>query len=582
MAELNYLKELTLNFNLRKPTSKRPTNVYAVVKVCGKQIKIPTTCKINAYLWDSKKQVPMLLNSMSNVERDNAKHVFTIINSFQSAFSEYYCYFYQNFQEITSEEVRGFFEKNVLSKLMVNKNMAKNGVPNVKRERKATKALQKALELYPEVNDRGVKDSSIETYQRNLKNFINYCEDIQRDSVKMLTSKGLSDYEIWLRKKGKSNSLIRSSIRIVRILVNDVICKHPTFRNYGVEPLIVKLVKNIRSEGKQVELLDEEVAALENCKGLSPVQMEYRDLFLLECITGQRASDIPTLFNPSKYKIKDNYFSFITIKEKTPALVERTPKVLEIIDRYKDGFKHIDINNRFLSKYESINIKAIAKKAGLSRPISYQDNRRNIMSRPLFEIIASHFGRHTFCTKMARVVPIETLKYLTGHKTTQALKKYYIHQTDEDRINIVNEALNGGTKADTNKTGLNNSNPLNNLFAYNLLIHLDNLMKNNIDAFHTESTKQAIKIIKDVSTLNDYPEDIDKEKVISLDRIVFELSYYFTDAQLYSIFKYKELHFGIVGSSLSQEEVMQLFHQEDLERPKRKLLIDLEEWEKTH
>ena len=317
MAELNYLKELTLNFNLRKPTSKRPTNVYAVVKVCGKQIKIPTTCKINAYLWDSKKQVPMLLNNMSNAERDNAKQVFNIINSFQSAFSEYYCYFYQNFQEITSEEVRGFFEKNVLSKLMVNKNMAKNGVPNVKRERKATKALQKALELYPEVNDRGVKDSSIETYQRNLKNFINYCEDIKRDSVKMLTSKGLSDYEIWLRKKGKSNNLIRSSIRIVRILVNDVICKHPTFRNYGVEPLIVKLVKNIRSEGKQVELLDEEVAALENCKGLSPVQMEYRDLFLLECKTGQRASDIPTLFNPSKYKIKDNYFSFITIKEKT-------------------------------------------------------------------------------------------------------------------------------------------------------------------------------------------------------------------------------------------------------------------------
>ena len=92
MAELNCLKELTLNFNLRKPTSKRPTNVYAVVKVCGKQLKIPTTAKINAYLWDSKKQVPMLLNSMSDAERDNAKRVFSIINSFQSAFSDYYCY----------------------------------------------------------------------------------------------------------------------------------------------------------------------------------------------------------------------------------------------------------------------------------------------------------------------------------------------------------------------------------------------------------------------------------------------------------------------------------------------------------
>jgi hypothetical protein len=70
MTELNYLKEMTLNFNLRKPTSKRPTNVYAVVKVCGKQMKIPTTAKINAYLWDSKKQIPMLLDCMSDVDNN--------------------------------------------------------------------------------------------------------------------------------------------------------------------------------------------------------------------------------------------------------------------------------------------------------------------------------------------------------------------------------------------------------------------------------------------------------------------------------------------------------------------------------
>ena len=145
MAELNYPKELTLNFNLRKPTSKRPTNVYAVVKVCGKQIKIPTTAKINAYLWDSKKQLPLMLDSMSDAERHNAKHVFSIINSFHSAFVEYIIYLYQNFQEITSEDVRSFFEKNVLSKLIHKNKMAKNGVPNVKRERKATKALLKAI-----------------------------------------------------------------------------------------------------------------------------------------------------------------------------------------------------------------------------------------------------------------------------------------------------------------------------------------------------------------------------------------------------------------------------------------------------
>ena len=45
MAELNYVKGLTLNFNLRKPSSKKPTNVYAVVKVCGKQIKFGAKTK---------------------------------------------------------------------------------------------------------------------------------------------------------------------------------------------------------------------------------------------------------------------------------------------------------------------------------------------------------------------------------------------------------------------------------------------------------------------------------------------------------------------------------------------------------
>ena len=118
MSELNYAKGLTLNFNLRKPTSKKPTNIYAVVKVCGKQIKIPTTAKINAYLWDSKKQVPKLLNSMSDTERDNVKHVFDIIFLFQSAFSDYYYYICQNFRQVSPKDIREHFEKTVLLEII--------------------------------------------------------------------------------------------------------------------------------------------------------------------------------------------------------------------------------------------------------------------------------------------------------------------------------------------------------------------------------------------------------------------------------------------------------------------------------
>lgn len=574
MAELNYLKELTLNFNLRKPTSKRPTNVYAVVKVCSKQIKIPTTAKINAYLWDSKKQIPMLLDCMSDAERDNAKHVFSIINSFHTAFIEYYNYLYLNFQEITSDNVRVYFEKNVLSKLIANKNMAKNGVPNVTRQRKATNALDKALGIYA----KSISDSTLTTYKYNLQNFKDYCAEIKRDSVLMLSKKGLNEFEAYLKGKGKTINNIRNCLRVVKTLVNEILAKHPDFKKYGIEEIEIKLPKDKKSEGKKVELTDDEITAIKNCEGLTPVQTEYRDLFILECLTGQRVSDIPTLFNPNLYTIEGDYFSFITKKEKVAALVKRTPEVLEIIDKYKDGFKHININSLNLAQSETNALKEIAMKAGLNRVITYKDNKGETHSEPLYKMISSHFGRHTFVTCMARIMSLEEVKYLTGHKDTQSLNKNYLHQTVGDKINILDKVFNKAEKSDNPTTKVGRKDVLNVLFAYDMLLSIEYAMKNDIN-FNTDSTRQAIEIIKNVVGLSSYPKEIDKEKVVALDGIVFELSYYYRDVQLYSAYQYKEHYFGIIDKVASYDEINLMFANEDIERPKQIMDAQIEEYE---
>ncbi len=574
MAELNCLKELTLNFNLRKPTSKRPTNVYAVVKVCGKQIKIPTTAKINAYLWDSKKQIPMLLDCMSDAERDNAKHVFSIINSFHTAFIEYYNYLYLNFQEITSDNVRVYFEKNVLSKLIANKNMAKNGVPNVTRQRKATNALDKALGIYA----KSISDSTLTTYKYNLQNFKDYCAEIKRDSVLMLSKKGLNEFEAYLKGKGKTINNIRNCLRVVKTVVNEILAKHPDFKKYGIEEIEIKLPKDKKSEGKKVELTDDEITAIKNCEGLTPVQTEYRDLFILEYLTGQRVSDIPTLFNPNLYTIEGDYFSFITKKEKVAALVKRTPEVLEIIDKYKDGFKHININSRYLAQGETNALKEIAMKAGLNRIITYKDNKGETHSEPLYKMISSHFGRHTFVTRMARQMSLEKVKYLTGHKDTQSLNKNYLHQTVEDRINILDKAFNRTEKNDNPTTEIGRKDVLNEQFAYDMLLNIEHAIKNDIN-FNTDSTRQAIKIIKSVVGLSSCPKDINIEKVAALDRIVFELSYYYRDAQLYSAYQYKEHYFGIIDKVASYDEINLMFANEDIERPKQVIDALIDEYE---
>ena len=573
MEQLNYAKGMTLNFNLRKPLSKRPTNLYAVVNACGKQIKIPTTAKINAYMWDKKKQLPMMFDGMSEGERDNAKQVLSIILSFQSAFSDYYCYICQNFRIFSQKDVRDYFEKTVLSELIVKK-MAKNGVLNVRRERKATKALLEAIELY---SKQQVTASTIKTYRYNLQNFLDYCNAIQRDSIRMLTDDGMKEFESYLRKQKKSADNIRNCIRVVKTLTNKVIAKNDKFKSYGVKPISYKLPENISTKGKKVELTDEEIEAIRTCEGLTPKQVEYRDLFMLEILTGQRASDIHILFDPSLFTVRRGYFCFITKKEKVPAKVKQTPEILEIINRYKDGFKYIDINSGSLVQNESTCLKLIGRKAGLNRIIEYVDNEGIKQSKPLCDLLSSHYGRHTFVTKMARIMTLEEVKYLTGHKDTQSLTKNYLHQTEDDVIDILENAF--ADKSNSSNPIVVKNDALNVIFAYDSFISIIELMNKNNDVFHLDSTKQAIKVMKDISKLNSYSKDANVSKVQELEQVIFELSYYFRDTLLYSVYKHKESYFGMQVEVPSTQDVEIMFAQEDLERPQKQIQADIEAWE---
>lgn len=72
----------SLNFNLREPRAKKATQLYAVIRVDGKQYKIPLQCKIQPWLWNSRKQIPI-----SNGDT-NALHIFNIISHLRLLFEK--------------------------------------------------------------------------------------------------------------------------------------------------------------------------------------------------------------------------------------------------------------------------------------------------------------------------------------------------------------------------------------------------------------------------------------------------------------------------------------------------------------
>ena len=88
--------------------------------------------------------------------------------------------------------------------------------------------------------------------------------------------------------------------------------------------------------------------------------------------------------------------------------------------------------------------------------------------------------------------------------------------------------------------------------------------------------------MKDISMLNNFSKDTNISKVVELEKVVFELSYYFRDTLLYSVYKYKEQYFGLNVDVPSTEDVESMFIQEDIERPEKQKQAELEEWEDCH
>ena len=434
MKRLNNVNEVfTLNFNLRQPKGNKKTNVYAVIKINGRQIKTPIDCKINPWNWDKRKQVPKFSNNMTEEDRENAQHVFNVIYEWKMNFQKYYVYICRNYVIPNEKEL---MEK-VAKKVRIQKDKEIKGTvkPAKKRDIKATTELKKALELYPTLYPTIAK-STLETYDFQLRAFINYCKDINKDTVKMLTDDGLKEFEVYLSGKKETVSKIRNSLRVLITLINKCLVKHPYFKKMGFKKVTIDLPKEQKTEGKKVPLTEEEIEKLRNNEGLTPKEIEYRDLFLLAVYTGQRASDLHRFFTKD-YTVEGNYFVFYNQKKKVEAIIEQTPEVMEILERYKDGFKNVDINAKKLSMLITNNLKMTAEKLGLNREIRYLKNGEEKVE-PLYEIIGSQFGRHTFITEKIRSgMSADTVKYLSGHKDTQAINKNYTHLTAKDKIGIL-------------------------------------------------------------------------------------------------------------------------------------------------
>ena len=412
---------ISVNFNLRKPKSSTPTALYMVVyylttEGVSKQAKIPTGKKILPALWDSRKQQPIMINKGIDLTdkqlREQAELTAYIANCRILVFSKKNL----NFDEI--KEKINLKENNDMAPVTQQFKAAT-------RTAKATKLISEALASY--TKDRKIKETSAKQYEKNVKVFYQWLVNTnQRDSAKALTQSSFNAFVEWMKAGGDSPQKVNKVASVIRQIIK-YIAGRTQGTKYGITPVTYTPIKEVKEE-KKCEILKGEIEAFRNVKVKNDKEQYYKDVFLLQLITGQRISDTLKLIK-GDYKVQEgtpyNTIILTTIKRNTTAYITETKEVTELLQAIRANKENETENEK--DKSLAYYLKVLFSRASI--------NRLTPSGKPLNEIISSHFARHTFVTiKLREGYNFAQVGKMIGDSPAM-IEKVYGHPSDEDIIN---------------------------------------------------------------------------------------------------------------------------------------------------
>jgi len=226
----------------------------------------------------------------------------------------------------------------------------------------------------------------------------------------------------------KINS-IGKTIKQLRIFIRDMM------RRKLIAPIDLTDFKIPEEEPDAIYLTYEEIGKIYNADlSAFPHLVEYRNLFVLACLTGLRFSDF-SILKPEDlrrdmlYKKQEKSDHWVVIPLRKEAKEIFTEQFKEKIPK---------LTNPEFNRH----IKTIGKLAGINQRIkfSYKKGNKNIQINKLkYEWITSHTGRRSFCTnEFLAGIPVKLIMKISGHKNEKDFYKY-IKVTPEEAAQKIKE-----------------------------------------------------------------------------------------------------------------------------------------------
>lgn len=415
----NFIHELQGNFFLRFPKQTTPTLLYYVVRINNKKVRLATGVKVYPQHWDKVKQKAIISPLHPKLTRINNSLVNNKIEEYQKRFSKFKEYLCDNPSEITNggELLKSFIYDSMKENCIEYLHKSKDEDSNISKGTK--KDYQSALDNLERFCTQGNAVNKFNDFTKKyIKNYYNYLLSID-DNPRTKDGKLSIGYvnkqisQLWnmLNKYAVENELMDYSILL-------------EWQNRGAWEKKDKTKNN----EKGIALRDDEIIKLWEYWHHIENQNDKDILatFLLECLTGQRFSDIE--------KITDNLDTIhsITTIQLTQQKTGKTIKVGIIFELARTILKQYEnqMPQSFTNDYSNKRMKVIGKAAGivgLETITRHSGNDTHVQSRKKqrYELLSQHTGRRTFITLLAlREWSAHRIKQYSGHSDIDMVERY--------------------------------------------------------------------------------------------------------------------------------------------------------------
>ncbi|MEP0984350.1 phage integrase SAM-like domain-containing protein [Ekhidna sp.] len=295
-----------------------------------------------------------------------------------------------------------------------------------KSEKKDSKDL--ALELFESFITNSSKSEGTKANYRTAKYHLKKFEEFTNRRYRLyeIDLKWIDAYKRFLYKdiergerakdkgKGISDNSVGTTVKNLKVFL-----RYLKDRNYNV-PDIIDKIKVPRIEKTIIFLTEEELNQLSNYSFSEEKYEKVRDVFVLNCYTGLRYSDLQRL---NKHHIQDGAIEMRAYKNQKDLYVPLTSKPQQILEKY--NYELPSLSEQKFNAY----IKRACEKAEINKQVELiktASGNKSYEYVPKWKVITSHIAIKTFISLCGKKgISPKAVSEITGKSVEIIIKHYY-------------------------------------------------------------------------------------------------------------------------------------------------------------